>query len=591
MTEQHQHGVGKLPKVQTSAEAWNFVRAVTGYGFEKAKEEQESPTANSANEPPKDALDYSRFERIVKEVDKEEDKLKQQQNPGKLAEDKLLESLKESTGDPQAALDVLTGQTQDTAPDVDDGKAEEDMSSFFLNRDNVAAMGGCAHDRSKERALFNRPTEEKLKMAKRFRLEGNVAFEEKDYQLASVNYQKALLYYEYTFPESDSQEKDFNENKLSAHLNLAAAKLNLQEYRECISQCYQATRLDSQCLKAYYRKAQAHLALDEFDEVDAVMTEVLKIQALDASFRKLQQECQLKRQHHAKKTTTVFKKMFEDLKSTESAEETEGVRADAAETKNKVDVSEETVAEAAGGAAVLETKIHSMASLQDDSVEGDGDATQSLEKGSVNVRTESEETSHERGDNEEASDGVGTSKDEEEVSHCSSCSENEGSSSSAEAVPILLSNRSDTRQPVPQTFDLSAEEDDGAANKQAKKRPPQPNFFPLSSGTTSRPNITPSVGWWYDSPSALRGADESETACEEDLQLSDLSPATKGLIGVAFFVGAVATASVSSFIIRFYAQSVETEAVSPKLRSLSLYLTPMTAVIGGAIAYSFIHFL
>ena len=52
--------------------------------------------------------------------------------------------------------------------------------------------------------------------------------------------------------------------KLSCHLNLAAAKLQLEEYEEVLTQCRLALVVDSEKIKALYRRGLAHLALDEF---------------------------------------------------------------------------------------------------------------------------------------------------------------------------------------------------------------------------------------------------------------------------------------------------------------------------------------
>eukprot|EP01054_Gregarina_sp_Poly1_P003619 Gregarina_sp_Poly_1__3618@NODE_2064_length_2747_cov_196_639552_g1332_i0_p1_GENE_NODE_2064_length_2747_cov_196_639552_g1332_i0NODE_2064_length_2747_cov_196_639552_g1332_i0_p1_ORF_typecomplete_len671_score139_64ANAPC3/PF12895_7/0_00013DUF3856/PF12968_7/0_00024DUF3856/PF12968_7/2_8e02TPR_19/PF14559_6/0_0095TPR_19/PF14559_6/8_2e03TPR_MalT/PF17874_1/0_0037TPR_MalT/PF17874_1/5e03DUF4919/PF16266_5/0_013TPR_1/PF00515_28/18TPR_1/PF00515_28/26TPR_1/PF00515_28/9TPR_16/PF13432_6/1TPR_16/PF13432_6/0_075TPR_1 len=658
----------KLPKVETSETAWIFVRSVTGFGYETVSEESK-PEAPS-NPGVKDALDYSRFEMLVKEVEAEETKKIDH-------ESRLLESLKESTsgGDPKAALDLLIGEAD--APsgvkEKPDGKDKDDMSAYFLNKDNIAALGGCAHDRSKERALYSRPTEEKLKMAKRFRLEGNVAFEEKDFQTASVNYQKALLYYDYTFPEGDIQEIDFNENKLSTHLNLAAAKLNLQEYRECISQCYQATKMDSRCLKAYYRKAQAHLALDEFEEVDSVLEQVKEIQEsniLDASFKKLLAECQQKRLTHKKRTPQVYKRMFQDIQNPSTKEQTEVVAAENttkpknSPTEEKVfhptpkeetclyeEVDQKTEAESvapneAASGEMLETSapvaeavisevktameisshitqeeqaVTTSSSVESTSLpviqlheedevlgsQGEGDGTtrslppaEEIRIGSVDRSKDSDSKIESQDGNSEVASREGEDDSKfEQSSHREEISE-EGVPTSQESMvgsdeieQISVGTNKEQRTEeltttrVPQTFDLSTEEDREA--KQAVNRTSEPrkigppSFFPLSSNGASRNVPTQSAGWWYDSPSAA----------SDGVPLASLGPSTKGLIGVAFFVGAVATASVSSFIIRLYSQSNDAEDARDKFESLSLYLTPVTAVISGALAYSFIRFL
>ncbi len=55
------------------------------------------------------------------------------------------------------------------------------------------ARPGCSHDHRKEIEIYEKPTEEKIKAAERFRQEGNEAYRKKNMGLASVQYRKALL--------------------------------------------------------------------------------------------------------------------------------------------------------------------------------------------------------------------------------------------------------------------------------------------------------------------------------------------------------------------------------------------------------------
>eukprot|EP01053_Blabericola_migrator_P006703 Blabericola_migrator_1__6702@NODE_338_length_9616_cov_89_769714_g272_i0_p2_GENE_NODE_338_length_9616_cov_89_769714_g272_i0NODE_338_length_9616_cov_89_769714_g272_i0_p2_ORF_typecomplete_len716_score139_82DUF3856/PF12968_7/1_1e05ANAPC3/PF12895_7/7_5e05ANAPC3/PF12895_7/1_5e03RPN7/PF10602_9/0_0011TPR_1/PF00515_28/1_3TPR_1/PF00515_28/1_7TPR_1/PF00515_28/73TPR_19/PF14559_6/0_15TPR_19/PF14559_6/0_068TPR_16/PF13432_6/0_0083TPR_16/PF13432_6/0_25TPR_MalT/PF17874_1/0_005BTAD/PF03704_17/1_9e03BTAD/PF03704_1 len=699
-----------LPKVETSEEAWAFVRSVTGYGFKK-EDEIVLDEASFTEEKKHDALDYSRFEAVIHEIDKEEE----EKRP---PEQRLMESIQQQTaGDPKAALDLLAGNIPaETVPETDDGKDADDTSSYFVSKEALAAVGGCAHDRSKERALYNRPTQEKLRMARRFRMEGNVAFKEKNFKRASVNYQKALLYYDYTFPETEEEEKSFNENKLAAHLNLAAAKLNLGEYRECISQCYQATRMDAHCLKAFYRKAQAHLALDEFDEVDAVLNEVksfpnIEKDELASSFKALQALCVTKKRQHAKAMPQVFKKMFEELsphhgeasnaecaskgltgqnvaseggegsavgdkdveamqpeKEVQTEMETrdhsrESVEATMPENVKDIEASKgtqftpsltpEDVTEAkepecdhyapvpggyeAGGddqgasteiketgcegeVATPETERMQVAKSEANS---DGECTagsQEIDQSTPESKTEEIKQSGAEPTTEESGKIEVTPKEcERKVSataatlppepshHTLSDSSEEkseaplpeiqttgphdsGSMDDEASISASEDNRLKVSQaPAPQTFDLRTEDEptgrgDASPTDQPAAAPHQ--YFTISSNSGNKQNSAHS-GWWYDSPTHSFAVPSASSDNE-----IELTPITRRLMGVSFFVGAVVTASVSSFLVRWHLPPAELETPSQqKLRYISLYLTPVTVVLSGALACSFIRFL
>eukprot|EP00743_Colponemidia_sp_Colp-15_P009626 GILK01010529.1.p1 GENE.GILK01010529.1~~GILK01010529.1.p1 ORF type:complete len:288 (+),score=71.58 GILK01010529.1:131-865(+) len=122
----------------------------------------------------------------------------------------------------------------------------------------------CAHDHSKERDLFEKPTSEKLKAAELFRNEGNKAYKEGQADKAAYCYRKALLQFDYTFPDTDEEQKQLDRTKLLCHLNLAQCKLQQEDFDEVILQCKQALDLDATNVKAFYRMGTAYMAKDNF---------------------------------------------------------------------------------------------------------------------------------------------------------------------------------------------------------------------------------------------------------------------------------------------------------------------------------------
>lgn len=118
-------------------------------------------------------------------------------------------------------------------------RADEIQYWEELARKNAGAQGAkppaCAHDHQKEIAIYEKPTDDKITAADRFREEGNAAYREKIYGLAAVHYRKALLYFDYTFPETPEQEAKTDRVKLAAHLNLAACKCHLEDWDEVLA--------------------------------------------------------------------------------------------------------------------------------------------------------------------------------------------------------------------------------------------------------------------------------------------------------------------------------------------------------------------
>ena len=112
---------------------------------------------------------------------------------------------------------------------------------------------------------------EKLEAAKAFRLEGKFAcicfykktkgnncVRDKEYEKAAYMYQKvsssritsmiqeydalkALVHFDYTFPDTEEENLIFDKEKEACHLNMALVKFNLKDYDETINHCDQVT--------------------------------------------------------------------------------------------------------------------------------------------------------------------------------------------------------------------------------------------------------------------------------------------------------------------------------------------------------------
>merc|ERR550514_436696 len=130
---------------------------------------------------------------------------------------------------------------------------------------------GCSHDHRKEREIYDKTTEEKIKAAERFREEGNEAYRKHNMGLASVQYRKALLQFDYTFAETDEERKWLNKVKSACHLNLAACKTQLEEWDEVYTQCRLALEIDPRSVKAFYRQGCAYLRQDKFELAKAAL--------------------------------------------------------------------------------------------------------------------------------------------------------------------------------------------------------------------------------------------------------------------------------------------------------------------------------
>ncbi|EEA05079.1 uncharacterized protein CMU_041500 [Cryptosporidium muris RN66] len=140
------------------------------------------------------------------------------------------------------------------------------LENYSIYKDHINISTGCFHDRSKERELYERRTEEKLEAIGLFCKEGNILFAKNDYEGSITEYMNALIYIDYTFPETFEEEKELQRLKIRVHLNMAACKLKLKIYNDVQTHCRIVLDLDPKNIKAIYRSATAYFEDHKYDE-------------------------------------------------------------------------------------------------------------------------------------------------------------------------------------------------------------------------------------------------------------------------------------------------------------------------------------
>uniref|UniRef100_A0A0G4HX68 Uncharacterized protein n=1 Tax=Chromera velia CCMP2878 TaxID=1169474 RepID=A0A0G4HX68_9ALVE len=187
--------------------------------------------------------------------------------------------------------------------------------------DMMRQMWGCSHDHAKERQIFEKPTSEKIKAANRFREEGNRDFQKGHYAKAAVSYRKALLQFDYTFPDTEEETEQMKEAQLAVHLNMAACKLHMKDWDEVHTQCRMALELDPKNVKGFYRKGLAYLETDDFDSAENNLMGALENDPQNAAVKTAIRRLKEKREQYKKMNKQVYSAMFASSSSS-SAEGT-----------------------------------------------------------------------------------------------------------------------------------------------------------------------------------------------------------------------------------------------------------------------------
>ncbi|KAJ7557778.1 hypothetical protein O6H91_04G009500 [Diphasiastrum complanatum] len=129
----------------------------------------------------------------------------------------------------------------------------------------------------KEKESWDMDTDEKLQFASKKKEDGNSLFKVGKYARAAKKYEKAAKLVEYDSTFNDDQKKHGKILKVSCNLNNAASLLKLKEYKEAIKLCSKVLELESQNVKALYRRAQAYIETADLDLAEIDIKKALEI--------------------------------------------------------------------------------------------------------------------------------------------------------------------------------------------------------------------------------------------------------------------------------------------------------------------------
>jgi tetratricopeptide (TPR) repeat protein len=141
----------------------------------------------------------------------------------------------------------------------------------------------CNHNHTEERKIYEMDWDERLLKCREFQREGNAFYTEGQYQRASIRYHHAITYFEYAIPENDEQQDELDHTKLPVYQNYAACMLKLDRLDDAMNYCEQSLRLNSNSIKALYRKAQVLRKKDQLEEAKTVICQALEIAAKEAA--------------------------------------------------------------------------------------------------------------------------------------------------------------------------------------------------------------------------------------------------------------------------------------------------------------------
>ena len=165
-----------------------------------------------------------------------------------------------------------------------------DVSSHNEPEHGPSCPPSCSHDHSREHAIFERTNVEKFEAINILREKGNEKFRNNNFGAAAVFYRQALMYIDYTFPETPHETNIFKSENLKVLLNLAICKERLNEWAEAVKFCKRAIQIDQKSAKAHYRLGLAQTELGLFDEAEESLKTAYTIEqdvAIEVALKRL----------------------------------------------------------------------------------------------------------------------------------------------------------------------------------------------------------------------------------------------------------------------------------------------------------------
>ncbi len=136
------------------------------------------------------------------------------------------------------------------------------------------------------------------------------------YELAAKRYQiVANLLSAATFRDRNDTVKS-RQLKIAAQSNLALCYLKLGDYLQCKNSCDNALALDAKNEKCLFRRGQAQLAFENFQQAIKDFQTVLKINPSNVAAQQQIEHCHQRIKQHEIKQKELYKTFFNDTSKT-----------------------------------------------------------------------------------------------------------------------------------------------------------------------------------------------------------------------------------------------------------------------------------
>uniref|UniRef100_A0A0C9QRE4 peptidylprolyl isomerase n=1 Tax=Wollemia nobilis TaxID=56998 RepID=A0A0C9QRE4_9CONI len=172
----------------------------------------------------------------------------------------------------------------------------------------------------KEKESWDMNTAEKLEATGKKKEEGNALFKVGKYWRASKKYEKAAKYIEHDSSFTEEEKKQARPLKVTCNLNNAACQLKLKDYKQAIKLCTKVLEIESQNVKALYRRAQAYIQTADLELAENDIKKALEIDPNNRDVKLEYRTLKEKQKEYNKKEAKFYGNMFARMSKLEELE-------------------------------------------------------------------------------------------------------------------------------------------------------------------------------------------------------------------------------------------------------------------------------
>mmetsp|Transcript_15748 Transcript_15748/g.25114 ORF Transcript_15748/g.25114 Transcript_15748/m.25114 type:complete len:177 (+) Transcript_15748:40-570(+) len=167
-----------------------------------------------------------------------------------------------------------------------------------------------AHEKRPHREPGQLTESERAEHALGEKAAGNIAFKAQEWATAVGRYREGLRYATYAQHHGMTVQEETRKIAPVLFSNCAAAYLKQDDAKMAVEACNQAIAIDPENMKAYFRRAQAQMALGNYDSAAEDALHMLEMDPLNPEAKQMHQKAERSAKEYRRADKAVCKNML-----------------------------------------------------------------------------------------------------------------------------------------------------------------------------------------------------------------------------------------------------------------------------------------